>query len=120
MSLCNYWERKEVAVTLRWTFSANPLTMTAGLSTLKHLKENKSAIYPKINKIGTRIRKGLKKAFSEGGVDVDVKGIGSLFMTHFLNKDIRKISSALDVGLSDRDLLEIPFALIAKQNVLPS
>jgi glutamate-1-semialdehyde 2,1-aminomutase len=121
MSLCNPVgrEKSEVACYIGGgTFSANPLTMTAGLATLKHVKQNKSAIYPKINKIGTRIRKGLKKAFSDGGVDVDVTGIGSLFMTHFLNKDIRKISSASDVGLSDRDLLrKYHFALIAKHNM---
>jgi glutamate-1-semialdehyde 2,1-aminomutase len=121
MSLCNPVgrDKSEVACYIGGgTFSANPLTMTAGLATLKHVKQNKSAIYPKINKIGTRVRKGLKKAFSDGGVDVDVTGIGSLFMTHFLNKDIRKISSASDVGLSDRDLLrKYHFALIAKHNM---
>jgi glutamate-1-semialdehyde 2,1-aminomutase len=92
--------------------------MTAGLATLKYIKENKLAIYPKINKIGDRIREGLKKVFSEGRVDVDVTGVGSLFMTHFLNSNIRKISSAHDAGLSDRDLLKkYHFALIAKHNM---
>ena len=39
-------------------------------------------------------------------------------MTHFLNKNIRKITSASDVGLSDKDLLrKYHFALIAKHNM---
>jgi glutamate-1-semialdehyde 2,1-aminomutase len=121
MSLCNPVgrEKSEVACYIGGgTFSANPLTMSAGLATLKHLKQNKSTIYPRINKIGAIIRKGLKKVFSEEGIDVDVTGIGSLFMTHFLNKDIRKINSALDVGLSNRDLLrKYHFALIARHNM---
>lgn len=121
MSLCNPVGREKSEITCYiggGTFAANPLTMTAGLATLKYIKENKLAIYPKINKIGDRIRKGLKKVFSEGRVDVDVTGVGSLFMTHFLNGNIRKISSALDAGLSDRDLLKkYHFALIAKHNM---
>jgi glutamate-1-semialdehyde 2,1-aminomutase len=121
MSLCNPVgrEKSEVACYIGGgTFAANPLTMTAGLATLKHLKQNKSTVYPKIKRIGNTIREGLRKAFSEEQVDVDVTGIGSLFMTHFLNKNVRKIRSALDVGLSDRDLLrKYHFALIAKHNM---
>jgi glutamate-1-semialdehyde 2,1-aminomutase len=121
MSLCNPVgrEKSEVACYIGGgTFAANPLTMTAGLATLKHLKLNKSSIYPKINKIGNRVREGLKRVFSDAKIDVDVTGVGSLFMTHFLNKNIRKISSASDVGLSDGDLLKkYHFALIAKHNI---
>jgi glutamate-1-semialdehyde 2,1-aminomutase len=118
MSLCNPVgrEKSEVACYIGGgTFAANPLTMTAGLATLKHIKQNKSDIYPKIDKVGNKIRKGLKKVFSDAKVDVDITGVGSLFMTHFLNKNIQKISSALDAGLSDKELLrKYHFALIAK------
>jgi glutamate-1-semialdehyde 2,1-aminomutase len=121
MSLCDPVgrEKGEIACYIGGgTFAANPLTMTAGLATLKYIKKNKLNIYPRINKIGDRIRKGLKKVFSEGQVDVDVTGVGSLFMTHFLNDNIRKISSALDVGLSDKVLLKkYHFALMAKHNI---
>ena len=92
--------------------------MTAGLATLRYLKQNKSVIYPSIDKIGQRIRKGLEKVFSDSKIDVDITGVGSLFMTHFLNNNVRKISSALDVGLSNKDLLrKYHFALIAKHNI---
>ena len=121
MSLCNPVgrEKSQVACYIGGgTFAANPLTMTAGLATLKHLKQNKSDIYPKINKIGNRIRAGLKRVFLDAKIDVDITGVGSLFMTHFLNKNIRKITSASDVGLSDKDLLrKYHFALIAKHNM---
>src|SRR5919198_3694237 len=49
------------------TFSANPVTMTAGLATLNFLKNNKS-IYGKIDKLGDMARKGLSKIFAEGGI----------------------------------------------------
>ena len=121
MSLCNPVGRNKSEVVCYvggGTFAANPLTMTAGLATLRYLKENKSVIYPRIDKIGQRIRKGLEKVFSESEIDVDITGVGSLFMTHFLNNNVRKISSALDVGLSNKDLLrKYHFALIAKHNI---
>lgn len=121
MSLCNPVgkEKSEIACYIGGgTFAANPLTMTAGLATLEHIKQNKSSIYPKINKIGSVIREGLKKVFLEKQIDVDVTGVGSLFMTHFLNMNVRKISSASDVGLSDRDLLrKYHLALIMKHKI---
>ena len=67
MSLCNPVGREKSEVVCYiggGTFAANPLTMTAGLATLQYLKQNKSVIYPKINKIGQRIREGLKRVFS--------------------------------------------------------
>jgi glutamate-1-semialdehyde 2,1-aminomutase len=121
MSLCNPVgkEKSEIACYIGGgTFAANPLTMTAGLATLKHIKQNKSTIYPKINRIGSVIREGLKKVFLEKQINADVTGVGSLFMTHFLNMNVRKISSASDVGLSDRDLLrKYHLALITKHKI---
>jgi glutamate-1-semialdehyde 2,1-aminomutase len=121
MSLCNPVGREKGEIVCYiggGTFAANPLTMTAGLATLQYLKQNKETIYPKINKIGCRIREGLERVFSDAHIDVDITGVGSLFMTHFLNQNIRKISSALDAGLSDKGLLrKYHFALIAKHNI---
>ena len=68
MSLCNPVgkDKSEVVCYIGGgTFAANPLTMTAGLATLRYLKQNKSVIYPSIDKIGQRIRKGLEKVFSD-------------------------------------------------------
>lgn len=121
MSLCNPVGRDKgeiVCYVGGGTFSANPLTMTAGLATLQYLKQNKAVIYPKINRIGLRIREGLERVFSDAHIDVDITGVGSLFMTHFLNKNIRKISSALDAGLSDKGLLrKYHLALIANHSI---
>jgi glutamate-1-semialdehyde 2,1-aminomutase len=121
MSLCNPVGREKGEIVCYiggGTFAANPLTMTAGLATLQYLKRNKETIYPKINKIGLRIREGLERVFSDAHIDVDITGVGSLFMTHFLNQNIRKIRSALDAGLSDKGLLrKYHLALIAKHNI---
>lgn len=60
------------------TFSANPASMAAGLSTLQELKSG--AVYSKINSLGELARKELSKVFDGRAV---VTGKGSLFMTHF-------------------------------------
>jgi glutamate-1-semialdehyde 2,1-aminomutase len=100
------------------TFSANPITMTAGLATLEYLEENKLTIYSKIDKLGEYARKGLSKIFSEAKIDVEVTGTGSLFLTHFLNDAVKMISNATDVERSNKELLrKYHIAMIANNEI---
>jgi len=87
------------------TYSCNPMTMAAGLATIKYIDKNKDEIYNKINDLGAKARAGLAKIFSEAKIDVQVTGEGSLFLTHFLNNKVRSIRNSADAALSDRDLL---------------
>jgi glutamate-1-semialdehyde 2,1-aminomutase len=88
------------------TFSANPLSMTAGLATLKYLKENKISVYEKLDRLGNLTRDGLTKIFSEAKIDAEVTGIGSLYLMHFLHKTSKKITNATDVAMSNKELLK--------------
>ena len=100
------------------TFSANPVTMTAGLATLNYLKRNKNNIYSKINRLGDNARKGLAKIFSEAKTDIEVTGIGSLFLTHFLSDKVSKVRNAVDVAMSNKELLrKYHMALLAKHGI---
>jgi glutamate-1-semialdehyde 2,1-aminomutase len=83
------------------TFSANPLTMSAGLATLNFLRKN-PGVYSKIDKLGSMARKGLEKTFSEGNIQCKVTGAGSLFLAHFGHEQVR---NATDVATSDRSML---------------
>jgi glutamate-1-semialdehyde 2,1-aminomutase len=65
------------------TFSENPLTMTAGLATLGYLERHAKTLYPVLENHGRMLRKGVDKAFAEGGVQTNTTGLGSLFQTHF-------------------------------------
>jgi glutamate-1-semialdehyde 2,1-aminomutase len=99
------------------TFSANPLTMTAGYHTLKYLKNNPN-VYEKINSLGDVTRKELSKLFKELEIESEITGSGSLFMIHFLNDKVKKINNALDVSLSNTELLlNYNLALIAKHGI---
>lgn len=87
------------------TFAANPVTMTAGLVTLKLLEDGH--LLSGLNETGEKTRGRLKEIFERNGVDVQVTGLGSLFNTHFTKeiiKDARGASKADRKKLVDYDL----------------
>lgn len=79
----NLFEKSKRAYVGGGTFSANPSTMTAGYATLKIL-ENNDTLYSKINGMGEKTRKNIEGLFDG---KVKTTGKGSLFMTHFTNRD---------------------------------
>jgi glutamate-1-semialdehyde 2,1-aminomutase len=97
------------------TFSANPMTMTAGLATLNFLKKNKQQVYSKIDRLGGIARKGLAKLFAESEIPCQVTGLGSMFLTHF-SKNV--VMDATDVANSNRELLKrYHLALMANHGI---
>jgi len=97
------------------TFSANPMTMTAGLMTLDFLKRNRRHVYTKIDRLGGMARKGLTNLFADSGIPCQVTGVGSIFSTHF---GTTTILNASDVAKSNRDLLrEYHLALMANYGI---
>jgi glutamate-1-semialdehyde 2,1-aminomutase len=100
------------------TFSANPVTMSAGLATIKYLKRNKERVYNKLNKLGSEARKRISKVFYDAKINVELTGTGSLFLTHFLSHNVTKIDNAVAVAMSNRTLLNrYHIALLAKHDI---
>ncbi|HXV38015.1 MAG TPA: aminotransferase class III-fold pyridoxal phosphate-dependent enzyme [Nitrosopumilaceae archaeon] len=97
------------------TFSANPITMTAGSAMLNHLKKNSGSSYGKLNELGEKARKEITKVFDG---KVITTGKGSLFMTHFLPSDISDVQSAQDASKCDTEMLErYHFDMIANDGI---
>ena len=97
------------------TFSANPLTMIAGDTTLDVLKNKRNTLYKKLNKLGDNTSKMLKKIFSE---DVVVTGKGSLFMTHFPRNGMTEINNAADAAKCDSTkLFNYHFEMITRSGI---
>jgi glutamate-1-semialdehyde 2,1-aminomutase len=65
------------------TFSENPMSMVAGLATLRFLRRNRGTVYPRLEEAGRRVRSGVDGVFAEAGKEVHTTGMGSLFLTHF-------------------------------------
>jgi glutamate-1-semialdehyde 2,1-aminomutase len=91
------------------TFTANPITMTAGLATLKILEDGR--LINKLNRLGDKIREELREIFEAHDVDVQVTGASSLFNTHFTKNEVKDANA---VFRADRKkLVEYNLKLIA-------
>jgi glutamate-1-semialdehyde 2,1-aminomutase len=76
------------------TFSAFPMSLAAGLATLRIL-ESTDAL-PTMLALGERARAGLKRIVGELGIAADVTGLGSLFHLHFTSAKVRSGREAQD------------------------
>jgi glutamate-1-semialdehyde 2,1-aminomutase len=83
------------------TFSANPLTMAAGLAVVKYLNENKEAAYRQLEKNGDKVRENLNNFCQSNGLPAHVIGIGSIFRIIFTDKAVR--------SRRERDLYEASY-----------
>src|SRR5579864_9458486 len=66
------------------TLSGNPLAMAAGCAMLKHLREHKQEIYPKLEKLSGELVEGVAAAAKEAGVALCHNRVGSR-VTWFFN-----------------------------------
>ncbi len=67
------------------TFNGNPISITAGLTTLKLLDEN---FYAQLNKSGQYIRDGIRNILEEQHLEYRVAGLTSMFQLYFTEKDV--------------------------------
>lgn len=82
------------------TFAANPVTMKAGLATLKVLEDGK--LISKLNRLGGHAREQLLGIFEANKIDTQIIGASSLFSVHFTKGEIR---NARDAAKADNNKL---------------
>jgi glutamate-1-semialdehyde 2,1-aminomutase len=104
------------------TFSANPVTMRAGLAAMELLDE---PAFAKLDALGQRVRSGIDEAFRKAGVPGGTVGLGSLLKIHFADRPIRDYRSAylteqesrrqaiFSRGLLNRGVLAASYGLMA-------
>ncbi len=76
------------------TLSGNPLAMAAGLATLRHLRDHKKEIYPRLNKLGAELAEGVAMAAKESGVPICFNRVGSMFTWFFAPGPVTDWNSA--------------------------
>lgn len=76
------------------TLSGNPLAMAAGCAMLKQLKERKSEIYPKLDKMSGELVDGVLAAARETGVPLCANRVGSMFTWFFQRGPVTDWDSA--------------------------
>ncbi|MGU3495864.1 aspartate aminotransferase family protein [Xanthobacteraceae bacterium A53D] len=104
------------------TFSANPVTMRAGIAALEMLDE---AAFARLDAIGDRLREGANEAFARQGVPGRAVGLGSLAKIHFTDRPVRDYRTAyagpeeaarlarFNLGLLNRGILSASYGLFA-------
>lgn len=74
------------------TLSGNPLAMTAGLTTLKRLRDK--SVYERLERAGARLTAGLSEAARDAGVETVTNRVGSMFTGFFTNAPVTDWTSA--------------------------
>ena len=70
------------------TYVGNPLVMRAGYEATRLYE--RGDLYPHIDGLGERLRKGLRRAVENARTEACVTGFGSMTKLHFLRKRIKK------------------------------
>lgn len=92
------------------TFAGNPITMVAGLATLRMLEDG--VLTNRLNRTGQKIRNELENIFGRYREDVQITGMSSLFNVHFAKNAIK---DALTCANEDKKkLLDYELNLIAR------
>ena len=76
------------------TLSGNPLAMAAGCATLKHLRDHKQEIYPRLEKLSGELVEGVATAAKEAGVTLCHNRVGSMFTWFFTPGPVKDWDSA--------------------------
>lgn len=104
------------------TFTANPVTMRAGLAAMKALTPESFA---RLDRLGALLRDGIAASLARHGLAGQCVGLGSLFKVHFTALPVtdyrsvypgpaeRKKLDAFHKGLLDRGVLSASYGLFA-------
>ena len=67
------------------TFNGNPVSITAGLKTLKMLD---SSFYSEMNSKGNILREGIEDILVDNGLDYHVAGLSSMFQVYLTEREV--------------------------------
>ncbi len=76
------------------TFSGNPVSVAAGVITLESLKKRSEQLYPRLEKMGHELRKGITEVVESIRTPVQVNGVGSMFQIFFTERPVTDFHSA--------------------------
>jgi len=76
------------------TLSGNPLAMAAGIATLKHLRDKKGEIYPRLESLSAKLVDGVAAAAKDAGVPLTSNRVGSMFTWFFTGEAVTDWESA--------------------------
>ena len=93
------------------TFSGNPISVQAGLSTLKQLNKD---FYTSLNKKGEFLRSNIHDIVDELSLDISPVGLGSMFQIYFNPNEVTNYAEAQE---SDSERFLVYFRQLLKEGV---
>jgi len=97
------------------TFNGNPLTMAAGVATLKVLKERQDELYPRLAGLGVRLASTVQAHCDKHGMAVTLMHAASIHCLHFKKGPIETFR---DTYPANRAAEEAFYALLLDRGVL--
>jgi glutamate-1-semialdehyde 2,1-aminomutase len=76
------------AVLLAGTFNGNPISCAAAIATMTYLRDH-PGFYERTDRLGERMRAGLRVITDELGIRAHVTGFGGVFVCYFLAGEVR-------------------------------
>ena len=93
------------------TFNGNPISITAGLTTLKLLNHN---FYEELNHKGDYIRSGISDILEDNNLEYKIAGLSSMYQLYFTDKDVWNY---MDAKSSDTKMFDQYFHNLLKEGV---
>lgn len=81
------------------TFNSNPLAVAAANAVVDELISKENIYYPKMKKLGIKLKKGIIDIFSEKGYPIRVQGTESLFAVMFIDKPVKNFADTFDINV---------------------
>ncbi len=76
------------------TYNGNPVSVAASLVTLQSLKRRAGQLYPKLEKKGAQVRRGINDLIESGKLTAQVSGLSSMFQIFFTDHPVTDYDSA--------------------------
>lgn len=76
------------------TLSGNPLVMAAGIAMIGYLREHRSEVYSKLEKLSARVVDGIVQAARDAGVPMTANRVGAMFTWFFTGEPVTDFTSA--------------------------
>ena len=103
------------------TYNGHPVAVAAAVETVRYLAANKDEIYPRMEKMGAAMEKGILDIFRRAGVNACIARQGSAFSFYLMEKQPRDLHDiveghdfardvALRRGLVERGVFFVPIA----------
>ena len=108
------WLAPEGPVYHAGTLSGNPLAMAAGLATLRVLRRERETLYPRLERLTTRLAEGIAAEAERCGVPVRVNHIASMLTIFFTDREVTDWTSA---ATTDRERFRRFFHVLLERGV---